>query len=452
MKVFTIYILLLTSLNFYSQIKDIELLDNWKDTTLVTTLDNESIFNECWGFVYNNTEYAVIGSTVGTHFFKITNNNKLKLIDFKEGRHSGQEIIHRDYHDYNNYLYEVADEGLSSLRIYDLQYLPDSVSIVYDNDSLIIRSHNIFIDSSSALLYSCGNTDNIGIDALKVISLENPKQPKHVYDYNFVNYVHDAFVRNDTAFLNVPGDGLVVLDFSIPNMPSPLGNLPYYIDKGYTHSGWLNEKGNIYILCDEDASNRFKVCDVSDLSNIDVVAATKPDTYESTMPHNVMIKDNLAYFSYYNDGLQIYDISIPNSPKRIAYYDTYEGGNNNIYRGSWGVYALLPSNRILVSDRKNGLFLLKHSPPPNINPDKGNSHGIYPNPSNGDETYFYYKQIVNFNFELSIFNSLGQLIEIYKGNKDFLKLNLKDYSSGNYIYKFYSKENNKELTGKFIIR
>lgn len=449
MKPFILIFTFLYVSSFYGQIKNVTLLDNWTDKSLVTTFDGESIFNEVWGFVKDGIEYAVVGSTAGTHFFKITYNNKLQLVDFKQGKHFGEEIVHRDYHDYNGYLYEVADEGLSSLRIYDLQYLPDSVHIISDKRDLIIRSHNIFIDTSSALLYSCGNTSSIDIDALKVISLADPTNPTFVYDYNYINYVHDIYVRNDTAYLNVPGDGLIVLDFSNPKMPAPLGNLPFYVDQGYTHSGWLNTEGNTYILCDENPSKRFKVCDVSDLSNIEVLAATKPETYVNTLPHNVMIKDSLAYFSYYNDGLQIYNISNPNEPVRTAYYDTYDGNDVGYFRGAWGIYALLPSNRILVSDRKNGLFLLKHNPPPPINPTDKQAHGIFPNPI-VDEGHFYYNQPVNFPYTLTIFDEIGKQIEVYNGHEDFLKLSLESYSQGNYIYQFYSEANDKTLSGKFI--
>ncbi len=449
MKVFFSLLFILAINVVLAQVKNVTLLDNWDDNSLEATFDGESVFNECWGFVLNNQEYAVIGSTAGTHFFKITNANKLKLVYFKKGKSFGSELVHRDYHTHNGFLYEVADEGLGSLRVYDLQYLPDSAHVIYDDDDLIIRSHNIFIDESSNLLYSCGNTSSLGIDALRVISIADPYHPTFVYDYNFVNYVHDIFVRNDTAYLNVPGNGLIVLDFSTPNMPLPLGDLPHYTDQGYTHSGWLTEDGNTYVLCDENPSKRFKVCDVSDLSNIEVLAAVKPETYQNTLPHNVIIKDDLAYFSYYNDGLQIYDISSPSEPKRIAYYDTYQGSNDNFYRGAWGVYPLLPSGRILISDRLNGLFLLRHTPPPNIHPADKDAHGIYPNPTFGT-VHFYYNQKVNFEYELTIFDANGKKVEEYKGHDDFLKLNLASYAQGEYFYRFYSKENKKVLTGKFM--
>ncbi len=444
-----LYIVLLTPLFFFAQtIKDVDLLDQWVDRTLPTTFDEESIYNETWGWKINGEEYAVIGSTKGTHFFRITPNDKLELIDFKLGV-SFLGIIHRDYHTYQHYLYEVADEGSSALRIYDLQYLPDSIPIVYESNEFILRSHNIFIDTTSALLYSCGNTDNFGMNALRVLSLANPTQPTLVTNYDLVNYVHDIFVRRDTAYLFVPGDGVVVLDFSTPTMPLPLGNLPFYIDQGYTHSGWLSDDSKILVFCDENPSNRFKVCDVSDLSDIKVLAAEKPPTFVNTIPHNVMVKGRYAYFSYYADGLQIYDLKDPANPKRVAYYDTYDSPDNSDYRGAWGIYALLPSERLLVSDRKNGLFLLRHTPPPPIAESNVGGHGIYPNPA-FNSAYFYYNQPVNYPYTLSVFNNLGQLIQTTEGVQDYLYLDLSKLTQGHYYYQFHSKNNDKILSGKFI--
>jgi len=108
-----------------------------------------------------------------------------------------------------------------------------------------------------------------------------------------------------------------------------------------------------------------------------------------------------------------------------------------------------PSDRILISDRKNGLFLLRHTPPPIINPANEGDHGIFPNPL-VNEGYFYYDQPVNFSYTLTIYNELGKLIETYNGHEDFLKLTLTNYAQGNYIYRFYSEENEKTLSGKFI--
>ena len=57
----------------------------------------------------NQKEYAVIGSTAGTHFFDVTDSQEIIEVAFVAGKVQGTEIIHRDFHDYKNYLYIVAD-------------------------------------------------------------------------------------------------------------------------------------------------------------------------------------------------------------------------------------------------------------------------------------------------------------------------------------------------------
>ena len=63
------------------QFNNVILHDHWIQDSLITTYDGESVFNEVWGLELNNEKYAVVGSTMGTHFFKIVN-NKLQEIDF----------------------------------------------------------------------------------------------------------------------------------------------------------------------------------------------------------------------------------------------------------------------------------------------------------------------------------------------------------------------------------
>ena len=70
-----------------------------------------------------------------------------------------------------------------------------------------------------------------------------------------------------------------------------------------------------------------------------------------------MLSNEFAYVAYYNEGLRVYDIR-SNEPKEIAFYDTYPQDSQFKMYGAWGVYSELPSGRLLVSDRVNGLFLL----------------------------------------------------------------------------------------------
>ena len=38
------------------------------------------------------------------HIFRVNASNQLVEIDFVMGKHTGSDAIHRDYHDYQNYL------------------------------------------------------------------------------------------------------------------------------------------------------------------------------------------------------------------------------------------------------------------------------------------------------------------------------------------------------------
>jgi hypothetical protein len=77
----------------------------------------------------------------------------------------------------------------------------------------------------------------------------------------------------------------------------------------------------------------------------------------NSIPHNQLIKGDLLYVSYYYDGLQVYDISDPTLPVRVAHYPTSTEPNLKQYRGAWGVYPFLPSGNIIVSDMQKGLFV-----------------------------------------------------------------------------------------------
>ena len=99
------------------------------------------------------------------------------------------------------------------------------------------------------------------------------------------------------------------------------------------------------------------------------------------MAHNLIIKDNYVYVSHYHDGLWIWDISNPSNPVVVGNYDTYLPDDHDSYRGAWGVYPLLPSGNILISDMQSGLFVL--SPPESENSNTvefNNEISIFPNP------------------------------------------------------------------------
>ncbi len=332
-----------------AQVQELNLLGNWQNDALPEMAFGR--YNEVWGIVVNDVEYAVIGSTMGTHFISLEpNGTTLSEVAFIPGAAQGTGIIHRDFHSYGNYLYAVADEGQSSLQIMDFSGLPETVELVYDSNEFINRTHNIFIDTMHARLYSVNG---------HVLSLENPEVPISLH--NGPNLGHDVYAANNIVFANT-GSSLKVYDYTEVTNPVLIGNMTDYINSGYNHSGWPSEDGSHYFLCDETGGAYVKSVDISDFSDMEVVDLFKSDNENPQhIAHNAMVRGNLVYVSYYSDGIQIFDATDPTNVVRKFFYDTYPGINDSWFKGAWGVYCLLPSGKILVSDMASGLYLF--SPP-----------------------------------------------------------------------------------------
>ena len=341
------------------------LLGRWQDDNLPGSSLYDNTYNEIWGLSLGNKEYAVIGSTRGTHFIDVTQPQEPKEVAFVAGAVSGPNIVHRDYHNFGCYLYAVSDEGSGSLQIMDVSRLPDTVRVVYDDDVFFGRSHNIFIDTSAAVLYACyARGGDSQTTPLKLLDISDPRHPRELATYNNfgsgpVSHVHDCFVQDGIAFLNLGYDGMAIVDFSDPLQPVNLGTLTDYLFSGYNHSGWATTDMNYYYLGDESHGFPMKVLDVSDRSEITVLGTFDAESpAERSIPHNQVVACDYLYVSYYYDGLQVYDISDPAQPERVLYYATSSREHNVSYEGAWGVYPFLPSGNILVSDMQEGLFVV----------------------------------------------------------------------------------------------
>tara|TARA_B110000977_G_C11007995_1_gene466544 strand:- start:198 stop:1388 length:1191 start_codon:yes stop_codon:yes gene_type:complete len=232
---------------------------------------------------------------------------------------------------------------------------------VYDSDELFSRSHNIFIDTLSQKLYSCStkgfdDDNNYWTSSLCVYDISNPTAPSLLNNMSeLIPNTHDIWVHNDTAFINCPNTGTLVWEFL--GSPSQLSSFTAYPNFGTNHSGW--KSGNTYVFAEENNGYDLKVVDASDPHNLELISTFNSNVNEFSIAHNLMIKNDLVFISYYHDGLQVYDISKPLNPVKVAYYDTYEPVNTGGYAGAWGIYAFLPSGNILVSDVTNGLFVLE---------------------------------------------------------------------------------------------
>ena len=84
-------------------------------------------------------------------------------------------------------------------------------------------------------------------------------------------------------------------------------------------------------------------------------------------PHNPVIVGDLLFVSWYQAGLQVFNIRDPVRPLLVGSYDTFPGGTSapggvgdpqHPVDGCWGVYPLLGLDKVLLSDWDGGLFVV----------------------------------------------------------------------------------------------
>ncbi len=388
--------------NFPAQ--NVSLLGRWFDSTVVSEPQHGIKYNGVFGWTNpgDGREYAIIGSTAGTYFIEVTNPSLPVVRDFVGGRRDS--CVWREIHTYQNFCYMVSDDGLpNSFQIVDLSPLPDSVHVVHDSTNIMSRCHTIFVDGDK--LYAGIPKGPFGQSSMAVFSLKNnPASPfllrRLEEDYTGIDATHDMFVRHDTIYASMSNSGYFVYRFdTLLNKFLLLGSLTSYPFKGYNHSSSVTESG-ISIMCDEVPSGlQVKAVDVNDLSDITVTDTFKSNT--GATPHNpYVVGNNRVVIAYYQDGVQIFDISDPSNITRSGYFDTRpEIGDNNgypgdPYQGCWGAFTGLPSGNLLASDMQNGLFIL------NINAALGMDENIqtksfsfiYPNPNTGKFSILWKKE------------------------------------------------------------
>jgi choice-of-anchor B domain-containing protein len=431
----------------------IELLSHWDDSTLTSIQDTNKIkYSSVYGWYdpVQKREYAILGGHAGTYFIEVTNPAHPQLRDFVPGRRDS--CVWREYNTYGHYAYMISDDGgNNSFQIADLSFLPDSVHLVHDDTTIITRAHTLFVEDDR--LYLATPKGNWGKTHMAVLSLSNPEKPvmmrKLEQDYPALDDVHDMFVSHDTVYVSDGFRGLFIFkqhpDFTF----SLIESLTSYVKQGYNHSSSLTPDGHTLIFCDEiPASLPVKALDVRDFSNLDIL-----DTFRcvpNSTPHNPYVLNNQrVVITYYADGVQVFNISDPDSITRSGYFDTDTLDNNGVYRnsynGCWGAYIYLPSGVLLASDRQNGLYVLDASEAYGVEKKKipeNNHWSIFPNPAS-DKLFFHLSLKEHTTFSLEIIDAKGsvvmqQYITADHGDTQF-SLPIAGFAQGVYLVRIHNE-------------
>lgn len=183
-----------------------------------------------------------------------------------------------------------------------------------------------------------------------------------------------------TAYVAYWDLGAVVLDISDPSNVSFVGRTEYPLTSdGDTHSAVPNEDDSLLATTDEDFSpvdlptkipgdtwGFARLWDISDPSNpVHLSDVTTPHSLTNKTnafysAHNPEFVGNKLYVSWYSDGLRIFDVSDPTTPREIGFYR--EQPNRGILSPrpiplDWGVHV--EGGRIYLSDMFFGLYIVE---------------------------------------------------------------------------------------------
>jgi choice-of-anchor B domain-containing protein len=335
--------------------------------------------NDIWGWTDPETgrDYALVCMTDNMSFVDVTdpyNPVFVGTIDMHEG---ARPSTWRDVKVRADHAYIVSDgAGEHGVQVFDLTRLRqfEGEPIVFDEDAhydRIASAHNIVINEDSAFAFvvgASGGGETCG-GGLHMINIEDPKRP--VFAGCFADtttgrrgtgYSHDAqcviYNGPDTRYtgreicIGSNETALSIADVTDKRNPVALG-MSSYPNVAYAHQGWLTEDHAYFYMNDEGdepqglvAGTRTLVWDVRELDDPVMIGEYIADV--TSTDHNLYVVDDIMYQSNYDSGLRVFDVSVPEDPQPIGYFDS-----------SWSNYPFFESRIVIFTSGRSGLFVAK---------------------------------------------------------------------------------------------
>jgi len=316
---------------------------------------SDGLYSACWGYKSpNGHEYAILGCWAGTSFVDITDTNNI----YEAGYIPGLGSCCREMKTYSHYAYVVGDGAASGLQIIDLQYLPDSVSLVNTFFFPGFTMGHTISQEGPYLYIHAGNYSGAGVFVLDITNPVNPVKRGEFEEY----VIHDSRVINDTMWVcniyNPPGT-ISVIDV---RNKDHLVKIAEWINAPQPgpHNIAISGNRNYAYVTDEINGNprMLKIWNISNLNNVTFVSSWQPQNITTSIIHNVELYGNYIFAAHYTAGLRVVDVSSADFPFEAAYFDTFPDNNGFTYDGCWGTYVFL-SQKIICSDRSTGLYVFR---------------------------------------------------------------------------------------------
>ncbi len=343
--------------------------------------------SDIWGWSDPETgrEYVLVGRTAGLAFVDITEPGVPRLVGLMPGNPSGA----RDIKVYRDHAFMTGDgAGDHGLLVFDLTRLRGVVGapVTFEPDARydqVASVHNLVIDTESGFAYTVGtNTGGQSCGGgLHMIDIRNPLEPSFSGCYTdtegliWTGRTHDAqctvyrgpdenyqgrqicFAANETA--------MRIVDVTDKSAPQPISTASHP-GTAYVHQGWLTEDHRYLYVNDEldeivgtTDRTRTLIYDVSELD--DPILVTTHLGPDAATDHNLYIAGNRAYLANYQAGFRVLDITDPENPQEIGWFDTTPYGENppGFGGGAWTAWPFFESGMVVVSSINEGLFIVR---------------------------------------------------------------------------------------------
>ncbi|SKA25521.1 Uncharacterized conserved protein, partial [Oceanospirillum multiglobuliferum] len=214
-------------------------------------------------------------------------------------------------------------------------------------DIVIIESYGVATQGVARSVSVVGNYAYVadGGSGLQVIDISVPNHPTLVGNYDTTGYAYDVSVVGNYAYIaDGGGGGLHIIDISNPAQPT--------LTRMFDTSGFalgVSVVGNYAYVADD--SDGLRIIDISDPNNLALTGTF--DT--SGAAAGVSVVGNYAYVADATSGLQIIDISNPNNPTLAGTIDTTGNARGVSVVGDYAY----------VADQGSGLQIVDISDPTN---------------------------------------------------------------------------------------
>ncbi|MDB4955646.1 MAG: hypothetical protein JWO36_3215 [Myxococcales bacterium] len=228
------------------------------------------------------------------------------------------------------------------------------------------EAHTVAVESRGAKIYAYfGNYDA----KCPIYDVTNPAAPMKLGSYATTgSLVHDLSVENGIVYLNAWDAGFLIVDFTTPATPvlrGKFGPTPTLT----SHSNWTTTVAGRHIALhgEEAYGAHLQVVDITAGSPTFMQPFASYKTRDYVSVHNIMAFGSKAYFTHYQDGVRVLDLSDPTQPALAGYYNTWDPQadytTSGFFEGAVGLDVDLARHLIFVADSPRGLLILSDTTP-----------------------------------------------------------------------------------------